>query len=438
LFLRWEAVRQAAREASQSQRSRAAAPNDNGRRAGGGLLAKEDCTTDWDLGFEAPEAVRTGERPVLVPRDGLGRMKQTYYLVGRSLRQHSSSFFLAVCMALILDGAVFSSLLRSSQEYNYTIIINWLTGGTGGAPLFTLIVACYFRPLFANERLSFFREAKSGISVFGYWLAKNAHSSLLLPLLTAAFCTSCFLATIPLQSYWSFFISYFLAAWYWAGGAMMVAACASSELSSTLILIFWPLFEPVLQGNEALGTTVKGSPFSFVTCGRWLQQSLYGAELLALPEQIRVYPEVSTTLDNRLMLKDSLSELVAEARAVLFAWGLLFRLISLFALAQHKYGACFITPHSLQYVKNVTHLLFDRFKIDAKLDPDAALAELLATSSVKLATRSQKIKNWDGQSIRMLDVARTVGNAPPGIPNSRRASEGHHAARELKAHSLKL
>ena len=98
LFLRWEAVRQAAREARQSQRSRAAAPNDNGRRAGGGLLAKEDCTTDWDLGFEAPEAVRTGERPVLVPRDGLGRMKQTYYLMGRSLRQHSSSFFLAVCL----------------------------------------------------------------------------------------------------------------------------------------------------------------------------------------------------------------------------------------------------------------------------------------------------------------------------------------------------
>jgi hypothetical protein len=87
----------------------------------------------------------------------------------------------------------------SSQAYNYALIIPWLTGGTGGAPLYFLIVASYSRPFFSSEKLNYYRESKSGISALSYWLAKNVHLTLLLPILTTAFTVACFLFTVPLQ-----------------------------------------------------------------------------------------------------------------------------------------------------------------------------------------------------------------------------------------------
>ena len=33
----------------------------------------------------------------------------------------------------------------------------------------------------------------------------------------------------------------------WSGAAMVIANLVSSELGATLILIFWPLFEPVFE-----------------------------------------------------------------------------------------------------------------------------------------------------------------------------------------------
>ena len=75
-------------------------------------------------------------------------------------------------------------------------------------------------------------------------------------------------------------------------------------MMSTLLLIFWPLFEPTLEGHPSLGTTPRTSPPSFITCGRWYRQALLAAEVNALPPQIRNFREIEVQLYERAMTDD--------------------------------------------------------------------------------------------------------------------------------------
>ena len=116
----------------------------------------------WDDGFQAPPALASKPMKPLTARRVHGRLTQAYYLTARAFRQHDMPFFLVVCLALFIDGAVFATLLRSARAYSYGATLDWTTGGAAGAPLFTLIVGSYCLPLFTSEKLNFYREAKSG------------------------------------------------------------------------------------------------------------------------------------------------------------------------------------------------------------------------------------------------------------------------------------
>ena len=273
----------------------------------------------------------------LAPRDVHRRRKQAYYLTGRTFRQHDMPTFIACCAALFAEGAIFTALFAHVHSYSYALLLSRLSGGEGGAPLYFLIVANYMQPLFTNDRLHRRREFRAGFSSLSYWLAKNVYASFLLLFLAASFASAVYLCAPPLQPFYTFLISNLLASWFWSGAAMAASVACPSPMAATLTLIFWPLFEPTLEGHPSLGTTARTSPLSVATCGRWYRQALLAAELHALPVQVAGFDEVATQLHERAMdHADMLRNLLAGWGALL-AWGLVFRTVALLLLGLSKY-----------------------------------------------------------------------------------------------------
>ena len=287
----------------------------------------------------AAAAAGGAEGGKLAPRDVHSRRKQAYYLTGRTFRQHDMPTFIACCAALFAEGAIFTALFAHVHSYSYALLLSRLSGGEGGAPLYFLIVANYTQPLFTNDRLHRRREFRAGFSSVSYWLAKNAYAALLLLFLAASFASAVYLCAPPLQPFYTFLITNLLASWFWSGAAMAASVACPSPMGATLLLIFWPLFEPTLEGHPSLGTTPRTSPLSVATCGRWYRQALLAAELHALPAQVAAFDEVATQLHERAMNThhaDMLRNLLAGWGALL-AWGLVFRSVALLLLVLSKY-----------------------------------------------------------------------------------------------------
>ena len=240
-------------------------------------------------------------------------------------------------------GAVFAWLSNSEEGYDYHFLVKYLTGFSTATPLYFLFIAAFTRPLFTAERLNYHREFKSGISSFGYFYAKNLYNFSLLPFLAMSFSIALYIFAPPVQWFSSYFFTAFFSAWcggrahaaspspppsdmsllpspppasscipsppitpptrpptpsslgtrgfrYWSGAAMFVSIFVESELSGTLVLIFWPLFEIVFEGSELMFSSPSEAPLSWFTCGRWNTQALFAAELMALPPQARAAP----------------------------------------------------------------------------------------------------------------------------------------------------
>ena len=274
---------------------------------------------------------------VLTPRDTHKRGKQTYYLCGRSFRQHDMLLFVACCVALFMEGMIFTMLFTSINEYSYIMLLPRLIGGEGGAPLFFLIIANYVHPLFTAEKLHYYREFKVGFSCIAYWAGKNLYNMVLLPFMGASFALSVYLFAPPLQGFHEFFLSNLLAAWFWSGAAMFASTFCPTQMMSTLLLIFWPLFEPTLEGHPSLGTTPRTSPPSALTCGRWYRQALLAAEVNALPPHIRNFREIEVQLYDRAM-SDDMVWMRDQGWWCLFGWGIFYRVVTMVVLALGKYS----------------------------------------------------------------------------------------------------
>jgi len=327
----------------------------------------------------------------MMPRKVPNMVMQARFMMWRSLGQHNMPFMLCVCLALFIDGAVFSALLRSNLDgsYNYAAVLGWCTGGAAGAPLFKIIIANYIRPFIASEHLNFYREAKSGISATSYLVAKNIHVLMVIPTLTLCYTLASYVFTPPLQAFHLYYLAYLGDAWYWSGAAMLIAA-SFSELSSTLVLIFWPLFEPVLEGTAALGTSPSTSPMSFITGARWLHQALFAGELHVLPKNVLNYTVIADNLKDRLMqdgeyVDPPLASLQFEAFMMLLLWGSVWRLLTWYVLILNKFfDGSFFALVARAY--QMAHVLFGcgPLTLAKGIDDDAAAAMAMSGSMVDL------------------------------------------------------
>jgi hypothetical protein len=235
---------------------------------------------------------------------------------------------------------------------------------------------------------------------------------------------------------------------------LLIASAVDGELPTSLILIFWPLFEPILEGHPLMGTTVRHSPLSILTCGRWLHQALFAAEVLALPPNIQNYTVIQDELYDRRMGDDRhLRQHYEDALLILFGLGTGFRLLALICISKLKCGrhtiastkACCVTrasivaresmrcctihaqpqrrcprryldswcspfPMAWRVVQRVLFLLFDTGSVDEGVDPDAAKAEVeLAYARRPRSRPSGKSRVfWDGQQVRILERANTM------------------------------
>jgi len=202
----------------------------------------------------------------------------------------------------------------------------------------------------------------------------------------------------PVQWFSSYFFTAFFSAWYWSGAAMFVSIFVESELSGTLVLIFWPLFEIVFEGSELMFSSPSEAPLSWFTCGRWNTQALFAAELMALPPQVinmTTKPvEGLFTLEDQLQRRlmstvaydynGPLSEEVdylggdyAVAILYLFLYGVFFRGLALLLLVMGKYsqGGGYLSQ-ARYVIKRVLFTVFEVKDGDAANDADAAEQEM--------------------------------------------------------------
>ena len=373
----------------------------------------------WQAGFEAPEALKGAQMKPLTPRDTLGRTKQMYYMCGRSFRQHDMATLTSTAALLWVAGAVFA-FLSAEEGYDYAFLSKYLTGYNSATPLYYVFIASFTRPLFTKERLTSAREFKSGISSIGYFFARNLYNLAMLPFLAASFSIALYIFATPLQYYTSYFIAAFCTAWFWSGAAMLISIVVASELSGTLILIFWPLFEPVFEGSELVNSTVRDAPLSFITSNRWMLQMLFASELQQLPIQahnITVMagrPSLTTQLEDRLMYvptteeeKGNLTGDAVAAGFILIFIGLVFRGLALFAIVLSKYsqGGGYVTQ--IQYViKRIAFVYLgnEDSSLAAQGDSDAVEQEgsvLDVMYNQQQAVRRANIV-WDKKTMRWM------------------------------------
>ena len=305
----------------------------------------------WNQGYQEITLKRSGAeeqsgetscpRPRMVP----SRLHQLSYMLERSFRQHDQTLFVAALFALFMSGLLFGLVFeREYANINipYKERFRWLGGFNFGEPLYFLLVAAYFRRLFADERPNYQREFKVGVSTIGYWGARNLYCLCLLPFMALAFNCGTFFPVATVQSFWIQLVSQLMVGYFWSGAAMMISTLITSELSQTLVLLFWPLVEPAYNGTFPIGVTVKARQgVAWFAASRWYYQSLLASEILELPANIVRLDVVQKLLRERLMhtSKNDIRADQAVAFVVLFAFGTGFRLICLAIIALEKYSS---------------------------------------------------------------------------------------------------
>lgn len=421
----------------------------------------------WHKGYDVPPVLQGWQKSTVVPRVKIGRMKQAYYLTSRSLRQHNHTLLLLVCFGICMGTICFSYLQRSMSEYALIHLTQWVLGGFAFS-LYTLLVACYFQPLIGVERLNYRRELASGFSSVGYWIAKNIHALFVLPLLAASFATAGYLVTPPQQSITNYYGTFLLAGWYWSGAAMMVTVATMDSFVCTLILIFWPIFEPVFEGQLQLSTSVRQLKYtSWFTCARWVKQSLLGAEYqqlprnpdafnnvtgMVIPGDALQFPAIAVMIDDRMLDKNDLRASQLWGLLMLFILGLSFRMVMLLLLVYQKY---FSAQPLLMLISPKLKLAFEHFRVlffadDSNMhqDPDV-LYQVGEESSLLMlaqAERSQEMRsmryrrstnlaeNSGGSGLRSGYLAKSIKSVrsvrSPLNPNKEGAAGGAAGAAE--------
>ena len=107
----------------------------------------------------------------------------------------------------------------------------------------------------------------------------------------------------------------------------------------------------------------------------------------------------------------TLSMLVGEAYVMLFGLGLAWRALCLWSLVAAKYfdGRCCPSPRALDVLRRRLYTLFGFCRIDASLDPDAAMAQPITlpsgardgASPTLLAAKRTERAEWAGETIEM-------------------------------------
>jgi len=366
----------------------------------------------------------SAELVALEPRDVPGRLRQFYDLLNRQGRQHDHQGFLSQ-LGIFFAAALLMGAL-ASRDYTYEPLFKKMAGNY--QPLFCLIVAVLTRPLFGDEHLTFYRECKTGISALGYFLAKQLYEFFRLYLWTLAYAIPVYYATIPLQAFDELVNCGFLFAWYWSGASNMLACGfgAASQSTVTLILIFWPSLEMLLNGNSGKDLTQISDmdPLSWLlsamTAGRWGGQYSFAAELRALPYHVRQFTDIKKEMD----WKEIPSDLVwaeNQAALVMLLMGLIWRCIALLFLVLTKYAQGDGCVADLCFVLNSTLMekcgcggkgeitkgtVPDEKDISLELRPEASRLKAVKKGVDQIAASATKQKEEAPDSVITVDVGK--------------------------------
>jgi len=218
--------------------------------------------------------------------------------------------------------------------------------------------------------------------------------------------TACFIETPPIQGYDTYYLAQFLAAWYWSGAGMMVSQFSKNEFLQSIILIFWPMLEPILDGRLGrTGGVAETKSTAWMSSYRWYLQILLGAEFYHLPEQIVEFPQAQAALRQNLMstTQDGLMVDVQIASWILFGFGLGFRLICLtiLLLEKHSQGGSYIytIKYALRHALYVSTGTFDPDEMHD--DHDAAVNHRIANQPLI----EESTAFGDGAVERILNTA---------------------------------
>jgi len=291
----------------------------------------------------------------LVSREVPGYCSQFATLFRRTFRQFSLQTFGGTAFGIYIAFYAMYGLIPY-PGYNYDTI--YMTGRNG--TLFALIMAAIGRRVFGDDSLIYYRECKTGISATAYWFSKSLVSIIEGYLYALTYTMAVYWTSIPMQKFDDMMDMNFYYYWYWGGMAQLLSVSFSSQASVTLILVLWPMLEPIYSGGipALTGEISEMSGFmdawSSLSCGRWTAQLYFAAELDALPDHVRHFSSISTQLQNAAICKEhqimaepsecDLAQKANEAKAWLLCLGLTWRLWTwmLLALVKHAQGhGCF-------------------------------------------------------------------------------------------------
>jgi ABC-type multidrug transport system ATPase subunit len=267
---------------------------------------------------------------------------QTFLFCQRIIEQHDNTKFMVTNIALWMASFLLSSI-RSGTEYRYGTLYAVLPGAVS---ILAMVCALQSHALIYSETLQYYRELKNGMSATGFFLAKFGYDICCTFVYACFWALACYTINPPIQRLASAYLfTYIGFAFYWASlGSLIAVIFPNSHTTGLLIMVFMPALERLWSGTEA--ENMGGVPirdfvgfkqmFSFLSSGRWVSQSLYCGELLALPSHTRDFqgiPEklynisvVDTTIDS--ITDAELNVCMSNAVGTLFLLGAIFRLLT--------------------------------------------------------------------------------------------------------------
>jgi len=261
---------------------------------------------------------------------------QFYYLLSRTFRQYSLNVFLGTCLGLFVVGAAFGAI--GSKDYDYKNLYNLPNWS-----LFTLFQAVMARALFGDEQLTYYRECKSGISSFAYWLSKVIYGLIVGYVYCLMYAIPTYFGNTPMQSFGDLNNNLWASWWYWSGAGMFLSVAISNQSICTLVLIMWNFCEILIDGSrgDSLTYIANMSPLplfmSSVTNGRWMRQMYFAEEMKRLPSHVQSFTDVNDEFNNNRIPRD-LDDAVGQSMLNRFILGMVFRLLALLLLALIKYA----------------------------------------------------------------------------------------------------
>jgi len=135
-----------------------------------------------------------------------------------------------------------------SGDYSYALLYA-KAGGSEKWIVYKIVVASAIRPLIGNEALIYYRECKTGISSFAYWLSKNLYSVIVVYIYALCYAVSFYINDVILSDWKDLTSNAFYVGWYWSGGAMLLSTLIQDQSIVTLALIFWPSLEQFYDGT---------------------------------------------------------------------------------------------------------------------------------------------------------------------------------------------